>query len=150
MNRYIKLALTISLVALIGVLSGCDDDDSSGPAATTEVDRVFGLLSSSGWSVSEVLVDDLDFSSTYSGLSINFQEGTYTSVNGGAIFGASGTWNFTSSSAEQILIDGETEIDILEISENSLVVGLTWNQNTLGTGGRTSSVSGNHVFTFTR
>ncbi|QSE97437.1 hypothetical protein [Fulvivirga lutea] len=150
MKRYIKLILTISVVALIGLLSGCDDDDSSDPVNNTEVERVFNLLSASGWNVSEVLVDDLDFSSTYAGLSLTFQEGTYNSVNGGAIFQSSGTWNFTSTSATQILLDGDLEMDVLEISENTLVVGLTWNQNTLGTGGRTASVSGNHVFTFTR
>ena len=150
-NRLLKSMLTMLLVVTLGFTSGCDDDDDPGtPVDSTEVTRVFNLLSSSEWQVSEVLVDDLDLSSIYPGLSLTFDEGTYTSENGGGIFESSGTWVFTSTSAEQILLDNEVEMDVLEISESSLVIGLVWTQNTLGLGGRSESVSGNHVFTFTK
>ena len=137
-NRLLKSMLTMLLVVTLGFTSGCDDDDDPGtPVDSTEVTRVFNLLSSSEWQVSEVLVDDLDLSSIYPGLSLTFDE-------------SSGTWVFTSTSAEQILLDNEVEMDVLEISESSLVIGLVWTQNTLGLGGRSESVSGNHVFTFTK
>ena len=150
-NRLLKSMLTMLLVVTLGFTSGCDDDDDPGtPVDSTEVTRVFNLLSSSEWQVSEVLVDDLDLSSIYPGLSLTYDEGTYTSENGGRIIESSGTWVFTSTSAEQILLDNEVEMDVLEISESSLVIGLVWTQNTLGLGGRSESVSGNHVFTFTK
>lgn len=151
MNRLLKSMMVVALVAMIGFMSGCDDDDDPGtPVDETEVARVFSLLSASPWNVSAVTVDDLDFSSTYSGLNLSFAEGTYTSSNGGGIFSSAGTWVFASSAAEQLILDGDLEVDVLEISETSLVIGLVSTETSLGTGGRSESVSGTHVFTFTK
>lgn len=150
-NSLIKSTLAIALVAALGLMSGCDDDDGGDvPVNNTEVQRVFTLLSSGDWNVSGVMVDDLDFSSTYPGLSLTFGEATYTSINGGGIFASSGTWTFASTAADIIVIDNDLNLDVLEITETSLVIGLVWNERTIGTGGRSESVSGNHVFTFNK
>lgn len=150
-NGLIKSAMAVALIGMLGFMTGCDDsDDGVTPVITTEVEKVFTLLSTSGWNVSEVTIDGNDFTSTYPGLSLNFDEGVYTSVNGGAIFAPSGTWTFTSTVADQMLIDNDLEVDIIEISETSLVLGLVWGQTTIGTGGRSESVGGAHVFTFTK
>lgn len=148
-HRLTKLALMVTLVLTLGLLTGCEDDDPDPVNSDAEVQRVFDLLSASSWNVSSVSVDDLDFTSTYAGLQLSFGEGTYTSVNGGAIFSSNGAWAFTDSSAEMIMLDGETALDVIEISETTLVIGLNWSENTIGTG-RTESVSGTYVFSFSK
>ncbi len=149
--KYINIKIKAFIFALltIGMLTGCDDDDSA-PVATTPALMAKALITESTWNVSSVAVDELDFSATYPGLSLSFGDGTYTSTNGGAIFSESGTWFFASLDADAIILDNDLEVDILELTEASFVLGLTWTQNTIGTGGRTESISGQHVFTFTK
>lgn len=137
----------LSLVIILGFTAGCSDDDA--PIGSTNVAEVFELISASAWKVSEVRIDN-NISTTYAGLTLSFGEGTYTSTNGGGIFPASGTWAFPSIDADKLIIDNDFEMDILEISETSLVLGLAWTKNTVGTGGKSESVSGNHVFSFSK
>lgn len=141
-------SLTFILLA-VGILCGCDDDDST-PVATTPALMAKALITESTWNVNSVMVDELDFSATYPNLSLSFGDGSYTSQNGGAIFSFSGTWFFASLDADAIILDNDLEVDILELTETSFVLGLNWTQNTIGTGGRTESVSGQHVFSFSK
>jgi hypothetical protein len=138
----------LSLVMILGTV-GCSDDDNDPPSISTDVAEVFELISAAEWKISELRIDN-DISSTYTGLTLSFGEGTYTSTNGAGIFPASGTWVFPSTDAEQVVLDNDLEMDILEISETSLVLSLEWTKNTIGTGGKSESVSGNHVFSFTK
>ena len=144
----IQSVAIVSLVLILGVTAGCSDDDNT-PVDIVDVVNVFDLISAAEWKVSEVRVDN-DISTLYTGMILNFGEGTYTSTNGGAIFLSSGTWVFQSVDADKMTLDNEIEIDIQEISETSLVLSLDWTKNTIGTGGKDESISGNHVFSFTK
>jgi|GEM_PF-1289148 len=141
-------AITLLLLMILGLTAGCNNDENT-PIGSTKVAEVFELLSAAEWNISEVRIDN-DISTTYAGLTLSFGEGTYTATNGGGIFPSSGTWVFPSIDADKVTLDNEIEMDILEISETSLVLFLVWDKNTIGTGGRGESIIGNYVFSFTK
>lgn len=140
--RFSKLIATTLTVLVL--LSACKDNEEPKPSKAEEVTA---LLISGTWKVNSVLVDDVDRSSVYSGLNISFTSTGFTTLNGGKIFPASGTWEFTSDEATAIERNDGLVIDIVSISESQLKLGLTWTSGSIGTS-RVSSVSGDHVLTF--
>lgn len=133
--------LTLSVILF---LSACSED---GEPKLSKAEEVTALLISGTWKVNAVAVDGVDRSSVYPGLSISFTSTGFTTLNGGKIFPANGTWEFTSEEANAIERNDGLVIDIISISESQLKLGLTWASGTIGTG-RVSSVGGDHVLTF--
>ncbi len=133
--------LTVSLTSLIN-LSGCDDEE------LTEAEKTIKLLGGS-WSISSVTVDGQDQTDLFTGFTISFTEKTFATINGGPTWAANGSFEFTDGNARQMQrVDGLI-VDIDELSENSLKLSLQWDE-TLFEPGRTQSISGDHVFTFSR
>lgn len=122
----------------------CDDDE------IIETDRVTQLLSTGGtWTMQSVNVTGTDQTALYDGLQLSFTESTYTSLNGGVVWPAAGTWQFTDETAKTIKRNDDVLITVNEVEEKKLVLAFTWNKTTLGSG-RTTSIAGLHTFTFTR
>ncbi len=93
-------------------------------------------------------MDGADQSGVYKGFTIKFTSTGFTTTNGGAVWPASGTWTFTDATAAVIKRDDGLPINV-EVTDTTLKQTLTWTKTTLA-GGRTSSVKGQNVFTFTR
>lgn len=68
-------------------------------------------------------------------------------MNGSVVWPASGTWTFTDNTAKKIKRNDNLEVTITEVSATVLKLSLAWTTGTLGTG-RTTSIAGNHVFSF--
>jgi len=107
-----------------------------------------GILTSKGWTIQSVMIDNAS-SSSFSGLTLSFTTTTYITTNGKMVWPTNGTWVFTDPNAKTILRDDQVKVSLDEITDNKLVLSLDWAKPTLG-GGRTNSVVGRHVFTFTR
>lgn len=133
-------AATIVSAALFSACGG--DDKELSPA-----DVVKAKLISATWKVSSVTVDGTNQSSVYDGLKLSFTSTGFTSIDGEPVWPSSGSWEFTSDEAEAIRRNDGLVVEIVSITESQLKLGLSWDESTIGSG-RTSSVSGSHVFTF--
>ncbi len=137
-----KILLPLIILALF-TFSHC-----SKKSDPTIVEINNGILTSKGWAIQTVMIDNKS-SSSFSGLTLNFTSTTYTTTNGKVVWPASGTWVFIDSNAKIVLRDDQVKVSLDEITESKLVLSLDWANPTLG-GGRTNSVVGHHVFTFIR
>ncbi len=133
----------IAVVILIAALAGCKKSDS---LSVKQVNT--NLLTSHVWKLQSLQVDNVDKTSLYTGMTLTVGAATYTSTNGAPVWAASGTWSFTDD-GKTIKRDDQVEVSVDQITDAQLVLSLTWNKTTLG-GGRTSSVSGKHVYTFVK
>lgn len=145
LNTLLKVAGALLLLVAIISVSGCGSDDED----MKETDRVQAILTDGAWNLQTVTVGGTDQTALYAGLQVTFTATGYTSVNGDAVWPATGTWQFTNESATVIKRNDDLVIDIAEILDNKLVLELTWTKTTLGSG-RTASVAGEHTFTFVR
>jgi hypothetical protein len=140
-----RFSLSILALLSIGFLSNCG---SSNDAPTvSKQDQVKAILTASPWKVNTVSVDAVDKTITYKDLGLTFTNTGFTSVSGGAVWPASGTWAFTSAEATAFKRDDGLEVTIQEATATSLKLALTWSKTTLGPG-KTESVNGAHVFSF--
>ena len=93
-------------------------------------------------------VDGVDKSATYTGLTVSFTGANYTTTNGKGLWPASGSWSFVDSDGRSIKRDDGIEIGV-DVTDSSLKLSFTWTKTTLS-GGRSASVSGQHVLTFSK
>ncbi|MBN8577551.1 MAG: hypothetical protein J0L66_11455 [Cytophagales bacterium] len=135
---YVLLILLLAATLLLAACKGGGEDEP------TPADQVRNLLAASEWNLQSVQVDGVDKTATYSGLKIQFTGNSFTTVNGKAIWPASGTWSFTDDTATKIKRNDGLEMDIVNISTSNLQLQFTWNSSSLGAG-RTTSVAGSHV-----
>jgi hypothetical protein len=146
-KQLIVQAVVALTLATFLVLAGCDGGDPPVPEET-EVEKATKLLTGT-WSVQSVTVDGTDRTSVYKDVRISFNGSTLTATNGGVVWPASTTWRFGDETAKTITRGDGLTISVNELTSNKFVAALTWTRATLG-GGRTESISGQHVFTFTK
>ena len=133
------------LIFFFLILCSCGKDDPK----PTEEERVTELLQGSAWTIKDVKVDDVVLD-LYAGLNVTFkQDGTYTSVKGGAIWPATGTWKFKDETATAMIREDDLEIGIQNIEATSLTITFTWKDDVF-IEGRTGAVSGKHVLVLGR
>ncbi|MFM7851412.1 MAG: hypothetical protein ACKO96_05695 [Flammeovirgaceae bacterium] len=140
-----RFSLSILALLFIGFLSHCGNSNDA--PTLSKQDQVKAILTASPWKVNTVSVDAVDKTITYKDLGLTFTNTGFTSVNGAAIWPASGTWTFTSAEATAFKRDDGLEVTIQEATATSLKLALTWNKITLAPG-KVESVSGAHVFSF--
>ena len=139
--------LLLAIVTLTGLFASCKSSSGDPAPVVSKEDEVSALLTSATWKMSSVTVDGTDKTSIYKDLKLTFTSAGFTSVNGGAVWPASGTWDFTSAEATSIKRNDGVEVTLQEVTNTGLKLALTWSKNTLGPG-RIESVSGQHVFSF--
>jgi hypothetical protein len=145
-NKLKAFAFFITFVTFVFSFGSCLDDTKSTVEVVKE-EVVKAKLTASPWKIGQVTVGGVDQSSLYPNLVITFTEKGFTTVNGGVIWPATGTWVFTSSNATSIETSNGLMIDIAEITDTTLKLVLQWDKTTIGTG-RSKSISGLHVFSF--
>lgn len=138
MTNTIKLYLLIGALLIINL--SCTEDELSDEEVTKQ------KLTESPWGDPMVTVDGVDESATYSDFSIDFSDGTYTSDNGEPIWSSSGTWEFKDNTGTIMILDGDLEVTINSVDDESLELVLQWEQTTFELGGRTNSIFGRHLF----
>ena len=134
--------VALACLVSIAVLDGCGSKSDPSP---NEVNT--NILSSHAWKLQSLQVDNVDKTSLYAGMTLSFTATTYATVKGAPVWAASGTWSFSGTDGKTIVRDDQVQVNADQISDNQLVLSLTWNKNTFG-GGRVSSISGQHVYTF--
>ena len=152
--RLLKHTLFIGLV----ILSFSCKKNKGGTPAPTEVEKATQLLTGESvttttvadfWTVSSVIVDDLDYTFVFEGFTIQFSNNTFSTTNGKIVFDASGSWNFADETAQKIVLSNGVELTLLELTETQLKFEFFWDETIYG-GGRTNSVGGLNTFTLNR
>ncbi|NOS94103.1 MAG: hypothetical protein HOP30_19475 [Cyclobacteriaceae bacterium] len=145
-TRYYELSIcviTLAVIMTLMVMAGCGGD-SAAPSAT---EITTNQLKANTWRISSVMVDGVDKTSMYTNMTLTFTASGFSTMNGSVVWPASGTWTFTDNTAKKIKRNDNLEVTITEVSATVLKLSLTWTTGTLGTG-RTTSIAGNHVFSF--
>lgn len=145
-DRFRMLVRWILVISSLGLFffASCKDDRPE-----VETDRIKKLLTADTWKVQTVTIDDADNTAMYTGLTLKFDATRFISVNGGVVWPASGVWTFADATGKLILRGDDLAIAIEEITDAKLVLKLTWESTTLGSG-RVSSIAGEHLFVFER
>ena len=134
--------VTIALFALMFLFTRCGEGDASTTDAST-----LKLLTSTGWKIESVMIDNTDQTSLFPDLVLNFAPDEYTVENGKLVWPSAGVWVFDENDESVICRDDEVNITIEEITENKLVLSLDWPEITFG---KINSISGQYVFTFVK
>jgi hypothetical protein len=100
------------------------------------------------WKIQSLFVDDIDKTSTYAGMTIQFTATSYTPTNGRALWPAGGTWSFISDDGLIFKRDDGILVNV-EVTDTILKLTLTWPTTTLS-GGKLQSIKGVNVFTFAK
>jgi hypothetical protein len=145
MKKYFVFLTTAILLSCVIGFSSCDP---KGPDES-EVNPNLALLTAATWRVNDVTVDGVNQNSLFDGFTLKFNNGTFTSTNGAPVWPASGTWSFDSGSNTNITRGDGKALTITSINASTLVFTLEWDETTFE-GGRSSSISGAHVFTLTK
>lgn len=135
--------VTLAVITMLMVMAGCGGD-STAPSAT---EITTNQLKANTWRISSVMVDGVDKTSMYANMTLTFTSNSFSTTNGKVVWPSSGTWTFVDNTAKKIKRNDNLEVTITEVSANVLKLSLTWTTGTLGTG-RTTSIAGNHVFSF--
>ncbi len=155
-NTYSLRMMTLLLCLVLITYSSCDKTvvEPPEPPVPTAAEETAALLKGSAWVMSGVKVDDVVLD-LYKNLNISFtsdadgSNGKYTSVNGGVIWPASGTWKFKNADAKVMVREDGLEITIDAITEKTMTISFTRTGDTVF-GGRTKAVGGKHVLTMGR
>ena len=139
------LVITSSLLMLALVFTSCGSDDDP---ETTNVDPQTFIVKT--WKLSgggTIEKDGTDVSADYTGLELTFvSAGTYTSKNGGLLFRSSGTWRWKSTDATVLLLDGELEVNVKEITATNFHSQFNLSED-YAAGGRSKGVIGPYEVT---
>ena len=146
MKTFIKTIFTISSLSFVILLSHCGGSKSNDPAPVTEPQSVTSLMKTGTWKIHSVSVDGTDQSALFKNFTLSFTDANFSSVNGSAVWPASGTWKFVSDQATSFTRDDGLVVTIQNVSSTSLIISLVWTKTTLGPG-RIESVKGTTVFT---
>jgi hypothetical protein len=146
MKKFNILYVVMSAVTIVAMtfLSGCHKDEPESPTSINGK-----ILSSHDWKLQSLSVDGVDKTSLYSGMTLSFTTNTYSTTNGAPVWALTGTWSFPGTDATIIMRDDQTEVHVDQITQDQLVLSLTWNKNTFGSG-RSSSINGRHTYTFVK
>jgi len=131
----------------MGIYSGCSREDET-PAPTAQ-ELGTARLMSGPWKLNTVTVDGNNQTSVYEGLTLSFTSKTYSTTNGGTVWPASGTWDFSNEAATMIKRNDGIDITVQELTDERMRLSFFWNTTTFRSG-RSLSIEGQHVFTFTK
>ena len=136
-------AAQVMIVIAFVVITGCGKKETISQTTLNT-----NILSSHGWKLQSLMVDNVDKTILYSGMTLSFTAATYATTKGSPVWASNGTWTFSGNDGKTITRDDQIDVSIDQIADSQLVLSLTWNKTTLG--GRQESVSGKHVYTLVK
>lgn len=139
----LQLVVTCCLLVISSTLLNCGDE----PIKISEQERVESLLLVGSWKIQQVKIDGSDKTQMFTDLTLKFANGSFTTTKGEPVWPSSGSWVFDDETAKSFTRTDGVAVNIEEINESSLRLSLLWTQTTYGSG-RSSSISGMHVFSF--
>jgi hypothetical protein len=118
LNRHLEFI--ILLVVLVAILSSCGGKDGE-PDGPSDQDLAFEKLSGA-WTLSNgesISLDGSNVSANYTGFTLSFTNGSFTTTNAGDLFPASGTWEWVGETTNQIRTGRGKVVTISTLTTNS-------------------------------
>jgi hypothetical protein len=134
---------TMAIVAILSITACSKKDDP------TVQDQIRAMLTAGTWKIQTATVGEEDAMDFFDNLHVTFTAEGFSSVNGGPVWPASGSWNFTNDEATHIVRNDGVDITLISVTDNRLECSLYWDELVVGPG-RTSAVEGTHTFVFTK
>jgi hypothetical protein len=151
MMRRIFTLVSLLLIFLLCILSGCKHSSEEPVPEPTAKEKATGLLTGKGgkWNPAPlsnwVMVEGVNVAELFQNFTISFTSTGFTTSGTSPVWPRSGTWHFKDETAKVFIRDSDNkEITIESLDENSLRLTLMWEQGT--TSGRSLSVAGKHEF----
>lgn len=113
----------------------------------TEKELHTQVITSGTWILDHLTIDELEQNMFFKGMTLQFTDTSFTSVNGFPIWPQSSAWSFMDEAAKRIVRDGNVQFQIIEITDTKLVLRQQWERATF-TAASNSSIMGNYIFTF--
>jgi hypothetical protein len=125
MKKYI-LNITSIVVCLMTVasFSSCDKTEE-----ITEKEKNTKTITSGSWTINSVMVDGTNATSSFTGLTLSFSATNYSTTNGGALWPVDDTWSFANEDATIVTRGDGTEVTVVEITPNKLVLRFNWDKD---------------------
>jgi hypothetical protein len=140
------IIITLSLLVIVSVLSGCSDDDDKKAIDPRETLPGTWTLGANG----SVVKDGSDVTDDYAGLQIAFAaNSTYTGTNSEPLWNNAGTWAWATTSTTALTLDGDFAVFVTTLDSETLVLRFTLAADDLE-GGRVSSLAGEYTVTLER
>jgi len=144
-NKITLLWIMGMLTVTIHLSSCCDNND---PQPLLEEKTKQNLVGPT-WKVQDVTVDGANRTDVYKDLTLKFGDNTLLATKGAPLWQPSDTWSFKTEDKKTIKRGSDgLEMGITQ-TDAVLTISLVWNRTTYGPG-RKLSISGLHVFTFTK
>lgn len=143
MKSLTRSILFVAFAASLVLIQGCGGSEN-GPTVA-EVTKM--KLSAHTWNLTQALVDGVDKTNSYKGLTLRFSDAGYTAADVTPSWPVNGTWKFGTDEAKTIIRGDGLQIEILEVGDATLKISYTWATATFKPG-RTASFAGKHTLTF--
>src|SRR6478609_5062753 len=115
------ILMIVIFLMLMLQLSSCKKEEPS----IQETEKVKKVLTSTTWKMQTVTVDGTDETSMYTGLTLKFTDGHYSTTNGKVVWPASGVWIFADNTGKLITRGDGLEISVQQIDTDKLVLNFT-------------------------
>jgi hypothetical protein len=139
LNKHLELILL--LVVLTIILSSCGGN-GGGPDGPSDQDLAFEKLSGA-WTLSNggsITLDGSNVNANYTGFTLSFTNGSFTTTNAGDLFPASGTWEWVGETTNQIRTGRGKVVTISTLTTSSFQFSFTKNASNGAAG-----IDGNYV-----
>jgi hypothetical protein len=148
----LQKTLLMAAVLSVGLMTACKKDNHS----PTPVQKATQILTANDgtWTppaTGGVTIEGIDVTQDlFSGFSITFAEGSFTTTGTSPVWLRQDTWRFKDETATVILRgQDDKEITLTEITATQVKLTIEWDQTTTE-GGRSKSLKGKHEFTLNK
>ena len=143
--KYLKINYPIASAFVVMILATFAACNKNSPTASEEtLSKLTGT-----WHVSTVTVDGVDATDLFQNMTVTFSKTDVTASNGGVVWPALETWTFFEGNEKVIQRADNVNMTIETLSNTKLTLSLLWSKTTYGPG-RSNSISGKHVFEFSK
>ena len=136
-----KYVFSIPILFGLCLIAACKSEDEGDTIPKTEEELQLEKLSKT-WIPGFIQRDGVDVTGEFSGFTLTFtQNKTYTAVNGGEVFPASGTWEFATGNLNRMVRDDGV---VMEVVVTATTLNLQFQIDSPG--GRFAGTSGDFEF----
>ncbi|MFY0593663.1 hypothetical protein [Roseivirga sp.] len=143
-NASSNVSMVLLSYLLLVFITSCGGDDT--PELTPQ--EIAEQLLETSWSIANggsITLDQVDVSDRYQGFSLTIGDATYTTLNAGELFPASGTWEWVGTTDNMVTTGSGKEITITNLSETQIVFRFLKNDQNSAFG-----IPGNYTITLSR
>lgn len=113
-----KIIRSITMLSLLIVVLNCKNENGDPSPQDLALQKLTGqwTLGNTGY----ILLNEQNVSDSYPSFTLSFDNQQYEITHAGDMFNGSGSWKWVGTSSNQLITDNGLEINILDLTANSL------------------------------